>query len=77
MLTFVDRRGFSCYSAVYAVYNIAYLVGMMTINAFASVAAGQLKLYQTLLCGHRAAPSIHSASLKGDTDTRNCSEPFQ
>lgn len=46
----VDRRGFSCYSAVYAVYNIAYLVGMMASNAFASVAAGQLKLYQTLLC---------------------------
>jgi MFS transporter, DHA1 family, solute carrier family 18 (vesicular amine transporter), member 1/2 len=45
----VDRRGLSCYTAVYAVYNIAYSVGMMASNAAAS-AASHLQFYQTLLC---------------------------
>ena len=45
----VDRRGLSCYTAVYAVYNIAYSVGMMASNAVAT-AAGHLQFYQTLLC---------------------------
>jgi DHA1 family solute carrier family 18 vesicular amine transporter 1/2 len=45
----VDRRGLSCYTAVYAVYNIAYSVGMMASNAVATV-AGHLQFYQTLLC---------------------------
>ena len=45
----VDRRGLKCYTAVYAVYNIAYSVGMMASNAVAT-AAGHLQFYQTLLC---------------------------
>jgi MFS transporter, DHA1 family, solute carrier family 18 (vesicular amine transporter), member 1/2 len=45
----VDRRGLSCYTAVYAVYNIAYSIGMMASNAVAT-AAGHLQFYQTLLC---------------------------
>ncbi|HEY4813446.1 MAG TPA: MFS transporter [Chthoniobacterales bacterium] len=45
----VDRRGLSCYTAVYAVYNIAYSVGMMASNTVAT-AAGHLQFYQTLLC---------------------------
>jgi len=45
----VDRRGLSCYTAVYAVYNIAYSIGMMASNAVAT-AAGHLEFYQTLLC---------------------------
>lgn len=45
----VDRRGLSCYTAVYAVYNIAYAVGMMASNVVAS-ATGRLPFNQTLLC---------------------------
>jgi DHA1 family solute carrier family 18 vesicular amine transporter 1/2 len=45
----VDRRGLTCYTAVYAVYNIAYSVGMMASNTVAT-AAGHLQFYQTLLC---------------------------
>jgi MFS transporter, DHA1 family, solute carrier family 18 (vesicular amine transporter), member 1/2 len=45
----VDRRGLRCYTAVYAVYNIAYSVGMMASNTVAT-AAGHLQFYQTLLC---------------------------
>jgi MFS transporter, DHA1 family, solute carrier family 18 (vesicular amine transporter), member 1/2 len=45
----VDRRGLSCYTAVYAVYNIAYSVGMMASNAVATT-AGHLQFFQTLLC---------------------------
>jgi MFS family permease len=46
----VDRRGLTCYSAVYAIYNVAYSVGMMATNAFASVAAPSLGIMGTLLC---------------------------
>jgi hypothetical protein len=46
----VDRRGLTCYSAVYAIYNIAYSVGMMATNAFASAAASSLGSLRTLLC---------------------------
>lgn len=45
----VDRRGLACYTAVYAVYNVAYSVGMMASNTVAT-AAGHLQFYQTLLC---------------------------
>ncbi|MBV8100701.1 MAG: MFS transporter [Verrucomicrobia bacterium] len=45
----VDRRGLRCYTAVYAVYNIAYSIGMMASNTVAT-AAGHLQFYQTLLC---------------------------
>lgn len=45
----VDRRGLSCYTAVYAVYNIAYALGMMASNALA-FATGRLPFDRTLLC---------------------------
>ena len=32
----VDRRGLSCYAAVYAIYNIAYALGQMAASGFAS-----------------------------------------
>jgi predicted MFS family arabinose efflux permease len=44
----VDRRGLSCYAAVYAVYNIAYSVGMMATNTLATAAANWLSLGQIL-----------------------------
>jgi MFS family permease len=46
----VDRRGLTCYSAVYAIYNIAYSVGMMGTDAFASIASSRLSFLQILLC---------------------------
>jgi hypothetical protein len=46
----VDRRGMSCYSIVYAVYNVAYSAGQIAANAFASTAAGRLGFLQILLC---------------------------
>ena len=38
----------SCYAAVYAVYNIAYSVGMMATNALATAAAAWLGYAQIL-----------------------------
>src|SRR6202008_368996 len=38
----VDRRGLNCYSAVYAIYNIAYAVGQMAASGFAPAAAPRL-----------------------------------
>jgi MFS transporter, DHA1 family, solute carrier family 18 (vesicular amine transporter), member 1/2 len=46
----VDRRGMSCYAAVYAVYNIAYALGQMAASGFASVASAKLSFFHTLLC---------------------------
>jgi MFS transporter, DHA1 family, solute carrier family 18 (vesicular amine transporter), member 1/2 len=46
----VDRRGLSCYAAVYAIYNIAYAVGQMVASTFASAAATRLSFFQVLLC---------------------------
>jgi DHA1 family solute carrier family 18 vesicular amine transporter 1/2 len=44
----VDRRGLSCYAAVYAVYNIAYSIGMMATNALAAAATHFMSLQQIL-----------------------------
>jgi MFS family permease len=46
----VDRRGMTCYSVVYAIYNIAYSVGMLGTDAFASIASSKLSFLQILLC---------------------------
>jgi sugar phosphate permease len=46
----VDRSGLSCYSAVYAVYNIFYSVGMLATAALASTAARLLGFPGVLLC---------------------------
>jgi MFS transporter, DHA1 family, solute carrier family 18 (vesicular amine transporter), member 1/2 len=46
----VDRRGMTCYAAVYAIYNIAYAVGQMAASSFASAASGSLSFFQVLLC---------------------------
>jgi MFS transporter, DHA1 family, solute carrier family 18 (vesicular amine transporter), member 1/2 len=45
----VDRRGLSCYAAVYAVYNVAYAVGQMAASAFASAASTRLSFFYTTL----------------------------
>jgi MFS transporter, DHA1 family, solute carrier family 18 (vesicular amine transporter), member 1/2 len=44
----VDRRGLSCYAAVYAVYNIAYSIGMMATNALATSATAWMSFGQIL-----------------------------
>jgi DHA1 family solute carrier family 18 vesicular amine transporter 1/2 len=46
----VDRSGLSCYSAVYAVYNIFYSIGMLATAALASTAARLLGFSGVLLC---------------------------
>jgi hypothetical protein len=35
----VDRRGMTCYSAVYAVFNVVYVIGMLAIDVTSSVVA--------------------------------------
>jgi MFS family permease len=45
----VDRAGESCYSAVYAVYNICYSIGMLGTAALASTAAHWLSFWGVLL----------------------------
>jgi hypothetical protein len=35
---------------VYAVYNIAYSIGMMAVSGFASLASSRLTFLQILLC---------------------------
>jgi hypothetical protein len=40
----VDRRGPSCYAAVYAAYNITYSIGMMATNAFAAIGTHMISL---------------------------------
>ncbi|MBV8914603.1 MAG: MFS transporter [Acetobacteraceae bacterium] len=62
----VDRRGLSCYAAVYAVYNIAYSVGMMATNALAGTAARWASLPHVLLGGSVALlVSVPLLLLKG------------
>jgi DHA1 family solute carrier family 18 vesicular amine transporter 1/2 len=46
----VDRSGMSCYSAVYAVYNIFYSIGMLATAALASAAARLLNFWGVLVC---------------------------
>jgi MFS transporter, DHA1 family, solute carrier family 18 (vesicular amine transporter), member 1/2 len=46
----VDRSGLSCYSAVYAVYNIFYSIGMLSTAALASSATRLLSFPGVLLC---------------------------
>jgi MFS family permease len=45
----VDRKGMQCYAAVYAVYNIAYSLGMMGANAIASVVGPSFQMLHALL----------------------------
>ena len=45
----VDRRGLSCYAAVYAVYNITYSLGMMATNVLAGTAVHWASVPQILL----------------------------
>jgi len=44
----VDRRGLACYGVVYAVYNIAYSVGMIATNTLATTAMAWMSLPQIL-----------------------------
>jgi MFS transporter, DHA1 family, solute carrier family 18 (vesicular amine transporter), member 1/2 len=46
----VDRRGMTCYAAVYAIYNVAYAVGQMVASGFASVASPRIGFLPVLLC---------------------------
>lgn len=46
----VDRASMSCYSVVYAVYNIFYSIGMLATAALASGAARLLGFRGVLLC---------------------------
>jgi MFS family permease len=46
----VDRSGLSSYSAVYAIYNIVYSVGMMATTALTSAGAHSLGFLGVLLC---------------------------
>ena len=46
----VDRRGMTCYSAVYAVFNVVYAMGMLAIDVTSSVVAARLDSPQVLLC---------------------------
>jgi MFS transporter, DHA1 family, solute carrier family 18 (vesicular amine transporter), member 1/2 len=45
----VDRRGMTCYAAVYAIYNVAYAVGQMAASSFASAASARLGFLPLLL----------------------------
>ncbi len=45
----VERAGMSCYSAVYAIYNISYSVGMLATTALATATAGFLSFRGILL----------------------------
>ncbi|MGC2400912.1 MAG: MFS transporter [Acidobacteriaceae bacterium] len=45
----VDRSGLSCYSAVYAVYNICYSVGMLGATLLASLGARRFNFWGVLL----------------------------
>lgn len=45
----VDRSGMSCYSAVYAIYNVAYSIGMIATTAIATQAASLLGFRGALL----------------------------
>src|SRR5262245_22102479 len=44
----VDRRGMTCYSAVYAIFNIVYAIGMVAIDATSYIATTRFPL--VLLC---------------------------
>jgi MFS family permease len=44
----VDRKGMNCYSAVYAVYNIAYSIGMIGSDFFAATISENLQFIQSL-----------------------------
>ena len=46
----VDRSGVSSYSAVYAVYNVVYSVGMLATSVLTSAAAYSLGFFRVLLC---------------------------
>jgi len=45
----VDRAGMSCYSAVYALYNIVYSLGMLATTALSSTAVRFLSFWGVLL----------------------------
>ncbi|MCB8881470.1 MFS transporter [Acidisoma cellulosilytica] len=46
----VERRGLACYGAVYAVYNIAYSIGMMGASTLVVLPASSVSFSQIMLC---------------------------
>jgi MFS transporter, DHA1 family, solute carrier family 18 (vesicular amine transporter), member 1/2 len=66
----VDRSGMSGYSAVYAVYNICYSIGMLGTALLASAAARLLNFSGVLLCASAillfSIPILTTADLPGN-----------
>jgi DHA1 family solute carrier family 18 vesicular amine transporter 1/2 len=66
----VDRSGMSGYSAVYAVYNICYSMGMLGTALLASAAARLLSFWGVLLCASAillfSIPILTMADLPGN-----------
>jgi MFS family permease len=46
----VERRGLSCYGAVYAIYNISYALGMMSASTLSASLSERFSAFQILLC---------------------------
>ena len=57
----VDRLGLSCYAAVYAVYNIAYSIGMMATDTLALAGSEGAGLFRHAAVRGHGAPDLHAA----------------
>ena len=73
----VDRRGMNCYAAVYAIYNIAYSLGMVSADCFASSVAEFLSFQQILLIMSGVLIACIYPVLKGVSDASATIEPKQ
>lgn len=77
----VERRGLSCYGAVYAIYNITYAIGMMSASTLAASLSDRFSVVQLLLCvsvilllcvplmlsaGRRSRSPRHNEMVRGD-----------
>ena len=71
----VDRAGISSYSAVYAVYNVVYSVGMMGATALASLAAPALGFSRALLCASAVLILCAPLLIMGDLSRVSSVEP--
>jgi MFS transporter, DHA1 family, solute carrier family 18 (vesicular amine transporter), member 1/2 len=75
----VERRGLACYGAVYAIYNIAYAVGMMSASTLSASLADRFGVGQILLCVSAillvCIPLIVGASSRAQTVSAAAQEP--
>jgi MFS transporter, DHA1 family, solute carrier family 18 (vesicular amine transporter), member 1/2 len=46
----VEQQGLSCYGAVYAIYNIAYAIGMMSASALGASLSDRFSVVHILIC---------------------------